>query len=82
MEATLTSDGQITLPVEVSEHLHLSPGDRVKIFLGHDDRVVILPVLPITALRGIIPYQGRPVSVEEMDEGIAKAVAERDQQSR
>ena len=82
MEATLTADGQITLPEEVRERLHLSPGDRVKILLDAEGRVTFLRVLPITALRGIIPYSGKPVSIEEMDEGIARAVVERDQRSR
>lgn len=82
MEATLTAEGQITLPMEVRERLHLSPGDRVKIFLDSEGRVTLLPVLPITTLRGIVPYNGNPVSIEEMDEGIARAVAERDQRSR
>ena len=73
MESTLTSKGQVTIPKEAREHLHLRPGDRVKFFIFPDGRVVILPVLPATALRGILPSKkGRPATLEEMDAAIAK----------
>ena len=83
MESTLTSKGQATIPKAVREHLHLSPGDRVKFFLHPDGSVVLLPKVPISSLRGTLKNRfDRVISVEEMDEGIAEAVADRDRQSR
>jgi AbrB family looped-hinge helix DNA binding protein len=70
MESSLTSKGQATIPKAIREHLHLEPGDRVKFFLHPDGTVVLLPKLPITALRGILKPRST-ASMEEIDEAIA-----------
>ena len=73
MESSLTSKGQVTIPKEARDHLNLKPGDRVKFFIYPDGRVAILPVLPATALRGMLKSnKGRAVTLEEMDAGIEK----------
>jgi hypothetical protein len=43
---------------------------------------MLTPVLPAAALRGAVKYDGPTVSIEEMDAGIAEAVAERNERSR
>ena len=77
MQSAITVKGQATIPKPIRDHLGLKPGDRVKFFIQPDGRVVILPLLPASALRGIVPKRkGRPVSVEEMrDAAAAGAVA-------
>jgi len=77
MEAAITSKGQMTIPKAIREHLHVKAGDRVKFFVHPNGTVVLLPVLPITALRGIVPHRGRPVTLEEMDDAIATGAIER-----
>jgi AbrB family looped-hinge helix DNA binding protein len=60
MESAITTKGQTTIPKEIREHLGLKPGDRVKFFVHPDGTVVLLPKLPVSALRGIIkPRRGR-----------------------
>jgi antitoxin PrlF len=72
MESKITAKGQMTLPKEAREHLKLGPGDRVKIFIQADGRVVLLPVIPVTALRGVAKSRlPRPVTLAEMDKAIA-----------
>jgi AbrB family looped-hinge helix DNA binding protein len=71
MEATLSSKNQATIPKQVREHLNLKAGDRFKFFLQPDGRVVILPRIQISKLKGSVPRLERPVSLEEMDEAIA-----------
>jgi antitoxin PrlF len=66
MESALTSKGQATIPKAIREHLRLKPGDRVKFFVHPDGSVVILPRLPVSALRGIIKSRRRPVSIDAM----------------
>jgi AbrB family looped-hinge helix DNA binding protein len=75
MESTVTSKGQATIPKAAREHLGLKPGGRVRFFLHPNGSVVILPVRSVLDLKPI-PWDGAPVSVEEMDEGIARAVSE------
>lgn len=77
MESALTSKGQVTIPKELRDQLNLVPGDKVKFFLQPDGHVVILPKLPITALKGIVPSLGRRVSLEEMDAAITKGATGR-----
>ena len=71
MEAAITSKGQVTIPKSIREHLRVKPGDRVKFFIHPDGTVVILPKLPVSALRGVLRWNGPPATIEEMDEAIA-----------
>ena len=71
MESTITAKGQTTIPKPIRQHLKLKTGDRIKYFIRADGSVVLLPKVPITALRGILQWGGRPVTLEEMDETIA-----------
>ena len=66
MESAVTSKGQTTIPKAIRDHLGLHPGDRVKFFLHPDGSVVLLPKLPVTALRGIVKAGSRAVTTEEM----------------
>ena len=70
MESAITSKGQATIPKAVREHLGLKPGDRVKFFVHPDGSVVLLPKLPVTALRGILKTR-RHATIEQMNEAIA-----------
>ena len=67
MTTSLTTKGQTTVPKEVRERLNLKPGAQIKWFFDPHGGVVILPVLPATALKGILKYSGPPVSIEDMD---------------
>lgn len=70
IESSITSKGQMTLPKKVREALSIEPGDRVR-YVIEGERVRILPVRPISRLYGILPYQGPPVTLEDMDHAIA-----------
>jgi antitoxin PrlF len=76
MESAITSKGQATIPKPIRDHLGLKPGDRVKFFIQPDGHVVILPTLPVTALRGMLRTRKR-ASLADMDAAIAKGAASR-----
>jgi antitoxin PrlF len=76
MESAITSKGQVTIPKAIREYLHVKPGDRVKFFMHPDGTVVLLPKLPVTALRGLLRWRGPPATLEEMDEAIAAGASE------
>jgi antitoxin PrlF len=82
MESAITSKGQATIPKAIRDYLHVKPGDRIKFFVHPDGSVVLLPKLPITALRGIVQPRKRPVTIEEMEEAAASGAAEADTRSR
>jgi antitoxin PrlF len=78
MESAITSKGQITIPKEARQRLNIGPGDRVKFFFDARGGLVILPKLPASALRGILKSPlDRPVTIEEMEEGIAAGATAR-----
>src|SRR5258705_6195629 len=59
--ATLTSKGQITVPKQVRDQLHLSTGDRVRFLTDGEGRVVMVPAtISITELRGCLPAPAFP----------------------
>lgn len=75
MESAITVKGQATIPKAIRVHLHLKPGDRVKFFIHPDGTVVLLPKLPVSALKGIFARPRRPVTIERMGEAIAEGAA-------
>ena len=76
--AVLTSKGQITIPKEVRERLNVEAGDRVE-FVEAEPGVftLIAATRDIRELKGIVPKLSRPVSIEEMNAGIARHVRKR-----
>ncbi|HEV3428572.1 MAG TPA: AbrB/MazE/SpoVT family DNA-binding domain-containing protein [Paraburkholderia sp.] len=72
--ATLTSKGQITIPADVRTHLGLSTGDRVEFILNESTgRYEVVPATcSVTALKGIVRKPRNPVSIDEMNEVIAR----------
>jgi antitoxin PrlF len=76
MESTITAKGQATIPKPIREHLGLKPGDRIKFFIHPNGSAVLLPKLPVTALRGMLKPRRPPVTIEEMQEAAASGAAE------
>jgi AbrB family looped-hinge helix DNA binding protein len=77
-EATLTSKGQITIPVEVRRKLGLQPGDRVDFVIERSREVVLRPKkAPLTSLLGIMRRNAdNAATVEEMRESVASRAVE------
>ena len=76
--ATMTSKGQVTIPQVVRRALHLEPGVRVD-FTFNDDgscsvRALTHPVSELFDFFG--PYDGEPLSVEELNAALMDAAAE------
>ena len=70
--ATVTSKGRVTIPVEVRDRLGIRPGTRLEFVATDSGGFEIHPTLgSVKELKGVVPPLPQPVSVEEMDEGIA-----------
>ncbi len=71
MESARSIKGQATIPKAIREHLKLEPGD--KFFVHPDGTVLILPKLPVSALKGVIsPRKRSPASIAEMEMAAAE----------
>jgi antitoxin PrlF len=75
--ATVTSKGQITIPKEVRDALHLRAGHRLDFEVRADGNVLVRPrTLDARKLFGIVKSKRRkPVTLEEMDLAIAKGAS-------
>lgn len=74
--ATLTSKGQLTVPLEVRDVLGLAPGDRLLFEYEADGSYRVRPVRSsIRSLRGIVPKPHRVVTLDDMDAAIAAGAA-------
>ncbi len=71
--STVTSKGQITIPVAVRDVLGLQPGDRIEFVETHKGQFAIVAATkPVTALKGLIRKPVKLVSIEDMNAAIAR----------
>ena len=77
-EATVTRQGQMTIPKDVRERLGVPVGGKLRLVLESDGRVVLTPAdLSIKRLFGILGKPRRSATLEEMDEAIRQGAVER-----
>ena len=74
--ATLTTKGQITIPVEIRKKLGLNAGDQVSFWLNDKTgRYEIVPKIPLMSLFGMLGKPKRSATIEEMNETIHECAA-------
>lgn len=72
--ASVTGTGQVTIPKDVRDALGIREGDRLEFVVQQDGSVRIrLLRADVRNLFGMVPFD-RALSVEEMDEAIARHV--------
>ena len=75
MLSTVTTKGQVTIPVDIRSFFHIRPNDRVD-FVIEGDRIVLKPVKTLKELRGTVKAMGQADVIAER--AVAKAaVAQR-----
>jgi antitoxin PrlF len=75
---TMTSKGQITLPAATRAKLRLIAGIKFLVTESDDGKIILTPkTRDIRELRGILKYDGPPVSIEDMEVGVRKAAVDR-----
>ena len=68
LQSIMTNRGQITIPAEIREKLHLNAGNKLE-FLLKDDCVIILPInKSVKSLKGILPKPDTSLTCHEMNE--------------
>jgi antitoxin PrlF len=71
--ATLTSKGQITIPVAVREKLGLATGDRVEfVEVGPGEFALKAATADVRSLKGMVRRPSTPVSVGAMNAAIRR----------
>ncbi|HTK02204.1 MAG TPA: AbrB/MazE/SpoVT family DNA-binding domain-containing protein [Bordetella sp.] len=71
--ATMTSKGQVTIPVAVRSDLGLDTGDRIEFVLNEiSGRYELVPATrSVQSLKGLVGKPARPVSIDDMNAAIA-----------
>jgi len=70
--ATVTSKGQITIPLEVRQALHVEAGDRVEFVQIEPGQFMFVAAnRSVTELKGMFGKAAKTVSIEEMNRAIA-----------
>ncbi len=72
--ATMTSKGQVTIPKQVREQLHLHAGDRIEFLVHGDSEARLKPITQtVNEVFGCLynPDQ-KTVSVEQINEAVAQ----------
>jgi len=77
--SSLTSKGQITLPISIRKKLRLNTGDQV-VFSEREDGEITVRAKKgnLMDLRGSLKWTGKPATIEEMNEAVARHLAEDD----
>jgi len=75
--ATITSKGQVTLPVQVRAALGVDAGDRIEfVEVGKGKFNIVAATRSVKELDGLLYRKGRkPISIEEMNAAIAKGAS-------
>jgi AbrB family looped-hinge helix DNA binding protein len=73
MTSTVTSKGQVTIPVEARRRLRIRPGTKLEFIVRDDGRLEVIPMVgSVKSLKGAVPKPKRALSLCEMDAAVAK----------
>ncbi len=76
--ATVTSKGQVTIPVEIRKALAIETGDRLEFISGENGKVTIVAATKsIADLKGRFAKSDKVVTIEDMNAAIADQAAGR-----
>ncbi|WP_433656733.1 AbrB/MazE/SpoVT family DNA-binding domain-containing protein [Nocardia sp. CA-128927] len=77
VSATVTSKGQITIPIDVRVAMGLRAGVRVAFVPTVNGTYELVPeTRTIKSLKGIVGWSGSPIGLEQMNEAITGNVVE------
>jgi AbrB family looped-hinge helix DNA binding protein len=69
--STVTSKGQVTIPLDVRRRLGLDAGDRIEFVEIEDGMFAIKPAIDdVRSLKGLLRKPSKPVSVEDMNAAV------------
>ncbi len=77
-DATITSEGQITVPAEIRQKLGVKVGDRLRFCLTDSGKLTVIPIRRRSIFDHLdelkLPSIGRPVTRDDIDAAIEQEV--------
>ncbi|SMM98691.1 transcriptional regulator, AbrB family [uncultured Candidatus Thioglobus sp.] len=76
--ATLTSKGQVTIPKDIREFLHLNVGDKIEVLPTENGEAIIKPITTtVDEMFGKLKRQGqKTIAIEDMDAALEQGFRE------
>lgn len=76
----LSSKGQVIIPKAIRTSRHWETGQEL-VVIDTGDGIILKPATPfkestIESVAGCLQYEGKPITIEEMDEAIADGIKE------
>ena len=77
--AKLTSKGQVTIPKEIRDALHLHTGDNIDFFVSENGEAIIRPIVKrVDEVFGILKNKTKKsFTVEDIDQELKKRLKEK-----
>ncbi len=79
--STITRKGQVTIPKDVRDSLHLVTGDKVEFVRNEQGEIIIKPMTcKVSEVAGMLGRykKAEPVSIAEMDLALAQHIRDED----
>lgn len=74
--ATVGADGVLAIPFDVLAALRVDEGDRIEFVLLEEGQCLLVPLnRSVTELRGLFGKPARAVSLDEMNDAVARRAA-------
>ncbi|MEL6439920.1 MAG: AbrB/MazE/SpoVT family DNA-binding domain-containing protein [Cyanobacteria bacterium J06621_8] len=79
VQARMTKKGQVTIPKQIRDYLHLSTGSKIDFVIDENGDVKVIPLnVAAESLSGILHREGMPtVSLEDMEQAIIEGACDR-----
>ena len=79
VQARLTGKGQVTIPKQIRDYLHLDTGSKIDFVIDENGDVKVIPLnVPVESLSGILHREGMTAaSLEHMEQAIIEGVCDR-----
>ena len=68
MYATLSPEGNVTIPLEIRHRLNVGTGDRINFLISERNVVRLVPERSTKSFAGTIEWHGKPLSLKDMDD--------------
>lgn len=63
---TLSPKFQVVIPRRIRERMNLNPGEKIEV-IGYDDRIELVPIRPMSEMRGFLQGLDATFEREEKD---------------
>ena len=79
VQARLTAKGQVTIPKQIRDYLHLDTGSKIDFVIDENGDVKVIPLnVAVESLSGILHREGMPTaSLEDMEQAIIEGTSDR-----